>query len=156
MTRAKAHLLQSQWQEALPDAERARTVQPNNIGALQLLLLIHTKMGKRDQVALVQAERSRAQDRVALMNRLNEEINAHPDDPELVWKLGQTAWEGGSFLLASRCFEAALALDPNYHQARASLAALRAAEPDVTRSPGRSTLFLPSAGSLSPSSVSPP
>jgi Tfp pilus assembly protein PilF len=70
--------------------------------------------------------------------------------------MGQTAWEAGSFLLASRCFEAALALDPNFQQARASLAALRAAQPDLARSPGRSTLFNPEVGILSASSVTPP
>ena len=82
------------------------------------------------------------------MNRLNEEINAHPDDPELVWKLGQTAWEGGSSCSRAGASRRRSPLTPIIHQARASLAALRAAEPDVTRSPGRSTIFLPSAGSL--------
>ena len=41
--------------------------------------------------------------------------------------MGQAAAEGGSFLLARRCFEAALALDPNYQPAREGLAALPAA-----------------------------
>ena len=81
------------------------------------------------------------------MNQLNNEIARHPDDPKLLWKMGQTALEGGSFLLASRCFEAALALDPNFEPARASLAALRAAQPDLARAPGRPTLFPPRSAS---------
>ena len=46
-------------------------------------------------------------------------------------------------------------VDPNFHQARESLTALQAAQPDVARSPGRSTLFLPETGS-SPSAASSP
>ncbi len=126
--------------------------------SLQLLQKIQTRMGLTDRAAITQGERVRARDRIARMNRLNEELNLHPEDPKLRWTMGQTAWEGGSFLLASRCFEAALALDPKFQQARASLAALRAAQPDLARSPGRSTLFLPrGVGTLlSPSSVTSP
>ena len=156
LTRARAHVVQARWEQALPDAERARAAHPNDLGSLQLLQKIQTKMGLTERAAVTQAERVRAQDRIALMNRLNKEINLHPEDPKLLWTMGQTAWEGGSFLLASRCFEAALALDPNFQQARASLAALRAAQPDLARSPGRSTLFPPEAGISSPSSVTSP
>ena len=112
-----------------------------------MLQKIETKLGLTERAAATQAERVRAQDRIALMNRLNKEISLHPEDPELLWTMGQTASEAGSFLLASRCFEAALALDPNFQPARESLAALRAAHPDLARSPGRSTLFLPRPGS---------
>jgi len=156
LTRARAHVVQAQWEQALPDAERARAAYPNDLGSLQLLQKIQTKVGLTERAAFTQAERVRAQDRIALMNRLNEEINLHPEDPKLLWKMGQTAWEGGSSLLASRCFGAALALDPNFQQARVSLAALRAAQPDLAGSPGRSTLFLPEVGSLSPSSLTTP
>ena len=116
-------MLQGQWEQALPDAERARAAHPNDLGSLQLLQKIQTKLGLTEQAALTQAERVRAQDRIALMNQLNKEISLHPEDPKLLWTMGQTAWEAGSFLLANRCFEAALALDPNFQQARASLAA---------------------------------
>jgi tetratricopeptide (TPR) repeat protein len=153
LTRARAHVVQAQWQQALPDAERARAAYPNDLGALQLLQKIQTKLSLTEQAAITQAERVRAQDRIALMNRLNKDISLHPDDPKLLWTMGQTAWEAGSFLLASRCFEAALAVDPNFQQARASLAKLRADRPDLARSPGRSTLFLPEGGMSSPSSV---
>jgi tetratricopeptide (TPR) repeat protein len=156
LTRARAHVVQGQWQQALPDAERARTAFPNDLGSLQLLQKIQSRLGQTERAAMTQAERVRAQDRIALMNRLNKEISLHPEDPKLLWTMGQTAWEGGSFLLASRCFGAALALDPNFKQARESLTALQAARPDLTRSPGRSTLFLPEAGVLSSSSVTTP
>jgi tetratricopeptide (TPR) repeat protein len=153
LTRARAHVLQGRWEKALPDAELARAARPNDLGSLQLLQKIQTKLGQTERAACTQAERVRAQERIALMNQLNKEINLHPEDPKLLWTMGQMASEGGSFLLASRCFEAALALDPNFQQARASLAALRAARPELTRSPGRSTLFLPEAGISPPSSV---
>jgi tetratricopeptide (TPR) repeat protein len=156
LTRARAHVVQAQWEQALPDAERARTAHPNDLGSLQLLQKIQTKLGLTERAASTQAERVRAQDRVELINRLNKEINLHPEDPKLVWTMGKTAWEGGSYLLASRCFEAALALDPNFQQARTSLAALRAAQPELARSASRSTLFLPEVGNLSPSSVASP
>jgi len=156
LTRARAHVVQGQWEQALPDAERARTAYPNSLGSLQLLQKIQSKMGLTERAASTQAERVRAQDRIASMNRLNTEISLHPEDPKLLWTMGQTAWEGGSFLLASRCFGAALALDPNFQQARESLAALQEAQPDLTRLPGRSTLFLPEAGISSPSSVTSP
>ena len=156
LTRARVHVVQSHWKQALPDAERARAAHPNDLGVLQLLQKIQTKLGLTDRAALTQAERVRAQDRIALMNRLNKEINLHPEDPKLLWTMGQTAREGGKFLLASRCFEAALALDPNFQQARASLAALRADQPDLARMPGRSTLFLPEVGTSSPPSVTSP
>jgi tetratricopeptide (TPR) repeat protein len=156
LTRARAHVVQGQWERALPDAERARDAYPNDLGSLQLLQKIQTKLGLTDRAAVTQAERVQAQDRIALMNRLNDEINLHPDDPKLLCTMGQTAWEGGSFLLASRCFDAALALDPNLQQARASLAALRAEKPELARSPGRSTLFAPEAGVTSASSAARP
>jgi cytochrome c-type biogenesis protein CcmH/NrfG len=156
LTRARARVLQSKWEQAMPDAERARSTHPNDLGTLQLLQKIQTKLGLTERAAMTQADRVRAQERVELMNRLNKEIVLHPEDPVIVWKMGQTAWDSGSFLLASRCFEAALALDPNFQQARTSLAALRAAEPDATRSPDRATLFLPDVRVSSQSSVPTP
>jgi tetratricopeptide (TPR) repeat protein len=156
LTRARAHVLRGRWEKALPDAERARAARPNDLGSLQLLQKIQTKLGLTERAACTQAERVRAEDRIARMNQLNKEISLHPEDPKPLWMMGQTAWEGGSVLLASRCFEAALALDPDFHQARASLAALRAARPDLTRSPGRSTLFLPEAGISPPPSATSP
>jgi tetratricopeptide (TPR) repeat protein len=156
LTRARVRVVQSRWEQALPDAERARDVHFNDIGALQLLQIIQMKLGLTERAAATQAERLRAQDRIALMARLKEEISLHPDDPGLLWTMGQTACDGGSLLLASRCFGAALALDPNFPKARESLAALQAAHPDLARAPGRPTLFSPEVGGLSSSSVTSP
>ncbi len=156
LTRARAHVVQAHWEQALPDAEHARATHPNDLGSLQLLQKIQTKLGLTDRAALTQAERVRAQDRIALMNRLNKEINLHPEDPKLLCTMGQTAWEGGKFLLASRCFGAALAVEPGFQMARANLEALLAAHPELARTPGRSTLFLPEAGISSPLSDTSP
>ncbi len=156
LTRARVRVVQARWAEALPDAERARAADPNDLGALQLLQKIQTRLGLTERAAATQAERVRAQDRIASMVRLNEEISRRPDDPELRWTMGQTAWESGSLLLASRCFAAALALDPDYRKARESLAALQAAHPDLARSPGRPTLFSPEVGGPSASPVTSP
>ncbi len=156
LTRARAHVVQSRWEEALTDAERVRAAYPDDLGSLQLLQKIQTKLDLTERAAATQADRVRAQDRIALMNRLNKEIGLHPDDPELLWTMGQTASAAGSWLLASRCFGAALALDPNFHKARESLAALHAAHPELARSPGRTTLFSPEAGGSSASSVTSP
>ena len=84
----------------MPDAERARAAYPNHLGSLQLLQKIQAKMGLTDRGAATQAERVKAQDRIELMDRLNKEISLNPDDPKLLWTMGQTAWEAGSFLLA--------------------------------------------------------
>jgi tetratricopeptide (TPR) repeat protein len=156
LTRARARVVRGRWEQALPDAERARSASPNDLGALQLLQKIQTKMGLTERAAATQAERVRAQDRIESMNRLNKEIDLHPEDPELRWKMGQMACEAGSHLLAGRCFGAALALDPNYRRARESLAALQAAHPDLARSPGRATLFAPEDGGSSESPVPSP
>jgi tetratricopeptide (TPR) repeat protein len=153
LTRARAHVMRARWAKALSDAERARAAYPNDLGSLQLLQKIQTKMGLTERAAVTQAERVRAQDRITLMNRLNQEITLHPEDPKLLFTMGQTALEAGSYLLASRCFDAALAVDPDFQQARASLAALRAAHPELARSPGRPTLFFPEAANSSSSPV---
>ena len=59
----------------------------------------------------------------------------NPDDPKLRTALGQAALEGGATLLASRCFEAALALDPADQTARESLDALRKNQPGALAAP---------------------
>jgi tetratricopeptide (TPR) repeat protein len=149
LTRARAYVIQGRWAQALPDAEKAAADYPNDLGSLQLLQKIQTKLGQTEQAAVTQAKRIDAQHRIDTMNRLNKEISLHPDDPKLLWTMGQTASDAGSFLLASRCFEAALALDPSFQQARASLTALRKAQPDLARSHGRPTLFRPETGNVS-------
>jgi cytochrome c-type biogenesis protein CcmH/NrfG len=131
---ARSLIARSQWDQALPVAERAVAASAGNLGALQLLLQIETWLGLSERAAATRARRAKAQERVDLMDRLSEEIRLHPDDPKLPWMIGRTAWEAGSVVLASRCFEAALALDPNYQPAREGLGALQRSYPDLPRS----------------------
>jgi hypothetical protein len=115
----------------LTDADRAASAWPNDLGVLQLLLKIQSRLGLKERAAQTQALRDAALKRVALMDQLGEDLVHHPDDPHVPWKIGRTAEESGSFLLASRCYQAALALGPNFAPARESLAALRAAHPEL-------------------------
>jgi tetratricopeptide (TPR) repeat protein len=133
MARARIQVTRARWKEALPDAERAVAVDPNDRGALQLLAQIETWLGLTERAAATRVKFNKAQELIALMDRLAEQIRYSPEDPALPWKMGQTALEAGSFLLAGRCFEAALALDPKFQPARESLAALRAFPSDPSR-----------------------
>jgi tetratricopeptide (TPR) repeat protein len=150
LAQARSHVVRSRWDLALPVARRAVAASPNDLGALQLLLKIETRLGLTARAAETLTKRNGAQERVELMDRLSEEIRLHPDDPELPWKMGRTAWQAGSILLASRCFEAALALNPNYQPARESLAALRASHPDLAQSSSRGPLLSHVVGWTSP------
>jgi superkiller protein 3 len=136
LARARSLVVKGQWQQALPDAESAVALAPNHLGALQLLQKIETRLGLRQRAAETQARREQAQHRIELMNQLNQKIAEHPADPQYPWSLGETAQKAGSYLLASRCYEAALALDPKYQPARASLAALRAEHPELVQQSG--------------------
>jgi tetratricopeptide (TPR) repeat protein len=153
---ARTHLARGQWDRALPSAERAVAAAPNDLGALQLLQKIETRLGLKERAAQTQSRREAAQERIATMNRLGAELASHPEDPRIPWQMGQTAQDSGSYLLASRCFQAALALDASFQPARQSLAALQAAHPELTQASGRS-LSLPSLadGSSPPSATSP-
>jgi tetratricopeptide (TPR) repeat protein len=146
MARARAQVVRAHWEQALPDAERAAAAEPNDRGALQLLLQIETWLGMTERAAATRVKMNKTQERLALMDRLAEEIRSNPEDPKLPWRMGQTACEAGSFLLASRCFEAALALDPSFEPARESLDRLRASQPDLARSSSRSAPMAGAAG----------
>ena len=102
---------------------------PDNLSVLSLLLLVETRLGLSDRAKATQKKRLETQERVQLMGRLSKEMEERPDDPELRCALGKAAAEGGSVVLASRCFEAALALDPTYKAARDSLDAIRKSQP---------------------------
>ncbi len=131
--RARCRAARSQWKEALPDVEHADARSPNDLATLQLLWLVETRLGFTDRAARTLVKRKQVQERARLMDELTEELKLHPDDPVAVWKMGQVASEAGSALFARRCFEAALALDPNDQAARESLAALMASHPELTR-----------------------
>jgi tetratricopeptide (TPR) repeat protein len=138
LARAQAHAAQSRWEQALPDAEAAVAAGPNEMEPLNLLLKIEMRLGLTRRATATLARREQAQERLRQMNQLAGEIQEHPDDPKLPWRMGQVAWESGMTLLASRCFQAAIALDPSFHPARESLSQLQAAQPELARAPGHS------------------
>jgi tetratricopeptide (TPR) repeat protein len=131
MARASALAAESGWQEALADAERAAAAAPNDRAVLQLLQSIELKLGLKDRAAKTQAQSNVAGERARRMGELSRLIDRHPDNPEYPWKLGEAAREGSMFLLASRCYEAALALDPRFLPAQESLAKLRQEHPEL-------------------------
>jgi tetratricopeptide (TPR) repeat protein len=156
LARTEALVAQSQWEKALPEAERAVAVEPNDMDALNALLKIEMHLGLTQRARATLGRRERAQERLRELNQLAEEIQEHPEDPQLPWRMGQVAWELGMGLLASRCFEAALALDHDFQPARDSLTKLQAAQPDLARGSGRS-LSIPTAPDLAvPSSSTVP
>jgi len=146
LARAQSRVARTQLEQALPDAERAVAIEPNEMDALNLLLKIEIRMGLTQQAMATLATRDRAHERVRLMNQLAQEIAGHPADPQLPWRLGQAAWESGMTVLASRCFVAALALNPEFQPARESLAKLQAAEPELARRQVRSLPMSAGAG----------
>lgn len=136
LARARCRVARSEWRAARDDAVRAASLGTDEPAALQLLGMIESRLGETDRARKTLARRARAQERRRQMSELSEQLEAHPDDPLIPWKMGQIAAEAGSTLLASRCFEACLALDPDHREARASLASLRAAHPELGRHPG--------------------
>ncbi len=136
LARARCRVTRSDWQAARADAALAASAGTDDPAALQLLGMIESRLGETDRAREALARARRAQERRRQMSELSEQLEAHPDDPEIPWKMGQLAAEAGSALLASRCFEACLALDPDHRAARESLAALRAAHPELGRDAG--------------------
>jgi tetratricopeptide (TPR) repeat protein len=126
LVRARQRHLAGEPDPALADLEHAIRINPNHLGALQLLVQVQTRLGLDEQAEATAGRFRRARDRVALMDRLTKEINRRPHDPEPRWRMGQAAAEGGMSTLAYQCFQAALDIDPNYQPARESLANLRA------------------------------
>ncbi len=134
LVRARARVTSGDPEQALGDLEHAVAAHPSDLGALQLLAQVEAQLGLAERSRATIERRRRASERLVLMARLTQRIAQRPDDAELRWRMGQAAAEGSSFLLASQCFKAALALDPNYQPARESLAAL----PASSRSEGLS------------------
>ena len=117
---------------------------PNDISILRLLRIAQTRLGLADARPRRWLERIGSKC-TRLMMELTEQLNGHADDPEIRWRMAQLAVEAGSMLVAARCFEACLALNPNYRPARDGLAALKAAHPELARSPSAAALR-PGAG----------
>jgi tetratricopeptide (TPR) repeat protein len=130
LARARASVGRARWDEALRDAERAVAAEPSDPSALQLLLKIEARLGLKERAAATRARGDRARERMKAMDELSGQIALHPDDPKLLWKMGETARESGSYLLASRCYQAALALEPSFQPARDGLAQVGAGRPD--------------------------
>src|SRR5262249_10174613 len=57
MARARCRIARSCWKEALTDVEQAVAARPNNVAALQLLLMIETHLGLGQRAAATQARR---------------------------------------------------------------------------------------------------
>ncbi len=124
VARARAFGARSLWQQALLDAEQAVLAVPSDLDALQLLLMIETQLGMTERAAETLRRRNNVLEQLQKMDRLTREIEQNPDDSKLRTLLGQAAIESGAPVLASRCFQAALALDPGYQPARDGLNAL--------------------------------
>lgn len=135
VARARAFGARSLWKQALLDAEQAVLAVPSDLDALQLLLMIENHLGLNERAAETLRRRNNVLEQLQKMDRLTREIEQNPDDPRLRTRLGQAAVEGGAPLLARRCFQAALALDPGYQPAREGLTALRANQPRVLPAP---------------------
>jgi tetratricopeptide (TPR) repeat protein len=129
VARSRCLVATMKWDQALLNAERAVASSPANLEALQILLLCETRLDLADRAAATRSRIDRARKGAALMNELTRESSLHPEDPQFPWRVGLAALEAGSTVLATRCFEAALALDPNYEPARQKLAELRSSQP---------------------------
>jgi hypothetical protein len=156
LTRARSQVARSNWKEALPVAERAVAVAPYDAATIQLLGIIEDHLGLSERAAATRRQRNQVEERMRSIGELVEQIALHPEDPQLLWRMGQVVWELGGTLRARRCFEAALVLDPNFQPARDSLAALRASRPEIARSTGRSVPNPGAAGRSLPSSARSP
>src|SRR5262249_13753514 len=138
LERARCLIVLARWEDALAAAERAAAAAPDDPDALQQLLIAQTRLGLTERAAATQAPRQEVQRRPQETIDLGMELESRPDDPEIRWKMGRLAAEAGSLLSAYRCFEAALALDPEYRPAREGLTALKAAHPELARGPAPS------------------
>src|SRR5262249_7572383 len=126
LVRAQLRHRDGRPEPALADLERAVRVKPDDLGALQLLLQVQARLGLTDQAAATRARLRRARAAADLGQRVTREITKKPDAPEVRWRMGRVAAEGGMYTLAAQCFRTALDLDPGYQPARAALAALKA------------------------------
>jgi tetratricopeptide (TPR) repeat protein len=128
LARGRGQIALSRDLQAVVDLERLVSVSPNEVEAFSLIMQAETRLGRPERVSAARQRRLDAQTRVQLMGELTRLMELHPDDPELRCRYGRAALEGGATLLAARCFEAALALNPGHQEARASLEALRAGQ----------------------------
>jgi tetratricopeptide (TPR) repeat protein len=141
--RAKLRRLIGENQLALGDAERAVAMDPNDSDALNLLAAVESSAGLAERARATAARRRDLEKRRTQMEKISNEIEADPGDPNLRFELGKLAAEAGMRHLAVQSFQAALALDPQFQPARDGLNSLQvappaAAPPDELPATGRS------------------
>jgi tetratricopeptide (TPR) repeat protein len=124
LARARANFQLRLPKKALEDLQRAVQVNPNDPGALQLLIQVQRSMGRTAEAAATQERADRTRSRIALMDQLTKTIDQRPNDPEPRYRMGQAAMEGEMNVLAFQCFQAALDIDPGYKPARAAMRTL--------------------------------
>jgi cytochrome c-type biogenesis protein CcmH/NrfG len=125
LARARSRFQLRQEKQALEDLAHAVRVNPNDLGALQLLGQVQQSLGLNTEAASTQVRTNKSRERIALVDKLTKIIDQNPEDPEPRWRLGRAAMEGEMFELAYQCFQAALDLDPRYKPARDALLELR-------------------------------
>jgi Tfp pilus assembly protein PilF len=122
--RAKMTRKGVQADQALRDIERAVSLDSNDAQALRLLASIEAAHGLK---ARSDATLSRCERVVSNQKRIDEltaEIEAHPNDPALRCGLARAAMDAHLTPLAIQSYQAALAIDPNYSDAKHGLARL--------------------------------
>ena len=112
---------QGRQQEALPEAEHACTLDPNDLSTLTLLSSIQSSLGLREQAGQTLARKREVQQRVEMMEKLAQEIMENPQAPEPRWRLGQLAAQANMKPLAIQSYQAALAQAPDFEPARKAL-----------------------------------
>ncbi len=118
---ARVQLRRGHAREALSEAERACTLEPNDLAAISLLSSIQAALGMKDQAARTLAHRHEVEQRNKLIEGLMQAIRENPDDPELRCRLGRAATEAGMKPLAVQCYRVALTLAPDCQPARQGL-----------------------------------
>ncbi|WP_435008383.1 tetratricopeptide repeat protein [Tundrisphaera lichenicola] len=134
LTRGQYRQMIGRPRDALADAERAVALKPDDPAALNLLARLESSLDLKDR-ALATATRLReARERDQRLGSLQEQVTAHPDDPEPRWRLGNAAAESGLRKLAINSFRAALTINP---RCRPALDGLTTLGVPVPRRPSR-------------------
>ena len=121
LARARARFQLRLPKKALDDLQRAVQANPNDPGAIQLLIQVQRSLGMTAEAAATQERADRVRSRIVQMDQLTKTIDQRPDDPEPRFLMGQAAMEGDMNLLAFQCFQAALDINPAYEPARLAL-----------------------------------
>ncbi|MFO0890294.1 MAG: tetratricopeptide repeat protein [Isosphaeraceae bacterium] len=125
LARGRVHFQARRFPQAAEDLLRATELNPNDLGALQLLGQTQLALGRKPEADATLARAERARERRILMDTLTKEIDERPLDPEPRVRMGKAAIEGRMHTLAFQCFQAALDLSPGYEPAREGLRMLQ-------------------------------